>query len=135
MNYKTSITLLLVLAVGFMLSAFMPQQQEFKAKNLKILPKDISKDEIDEVMEGFKVALGVKCGFCHASKLDDPKKLDFASDAKPEKEIARKMMRMTAKINKKYFHYPDEKGMVLNISCVTCHNGNEKPQTISKLNQ
>jgi len=130
MNYKTSITLLVVIAIGLILSAFMPQQQEFKAKNLKVLPKDISKDEIDEVMEGFKVALGVKCSFCHASQPNDPKKLDFASDTKPEKEIARKMMRMTAKINKKYFHNQKENGMTLNISCMTCHNGNKEPKTI-----
>lgn len=128
MNIKNSITLVAVLAIGLLLSAFMPQKQEYKAKNLKVLPKDSSKDDIDKVMEGFKVALGVKCSFCHASSASDPKKLDFASDAKREKETARKMMRMTAKINKKYFHSQREQGMMANISCQTCHNGNEKPE-------
>lgn len=138
MNYRTSIILLFVVAVGFMLSAFMPQQPEpqqpapaFKAKNLKVLPKNITKDELDDVMDGFKAALGVKCGFCHASQAADPKKLDFASDEKPEKLMARKMMKMTAQINKKYFHDPGMDGSMLAISCQTCHNGKEKPETLS----
>src|SRR5690606_27434238 len=137
MKYKTTIILLLVVGMGRLLSAFMPQQPEpqrqpeFKAKNLKVLPKNITKDEIDEVMDEFKVALGVKCGFCHASQANDPKKLDFASDEKPEKLMARKMMKMTAKINKKYFHEPGMDGAMLAISCNTCHNGKEKPQTLA----
>lgn len=120
------------LAIGLTLSAFMPQEEVYKAKNLKVLPKNSSKEDIEEVMDGFKVALGVKCGFCHAPKADDPKKLDFASDAKPEKEMARKMMRMTTKLNKKYFHNKDQEGMMVNISCQTCHNGNKEPHTVSK---
>jgi len=138
MKYRTTIILLCVVAIGFMLSAFMPQQPEprqaqpaFKAKNLKVLPKNITKDELDDVMDGFKVALGVKCGFCHAPQAADPSKLDFASDAKPEKLMARKMMKMTAQINKKYFHEPGMDGAMLAISCNTCHNGQEKPQTLS----
>jgi formate dehydrogenase assembly factor FdhD len=139
MKYKTTIILLLVVGMGLLLSAFMPQQPEpqqqpeFKAKNLKVLPKNITKDEIDEVMDEFKVALGVKCGFCHASQANDPKKLDFASDEKPEKLMARKMMKMTAKINKKYFHELGMDGAMLAISCNTCHNGKEKPETLSLL--
>ncbi len=130
---KKLFTLALILSLGVALSAFMPQQvspqeEEYRAKNLKVLPKDISKEELDEVMDGFKAALGVKCGHCHAPSTLDPKKLDFASDDKIEKEIARKMMKMTAKINKKYFHREDEQGMIANISCMTCHNGNETPK-------
>jgi hypothetical protein len=30
--------------------------------------------------------------------------MDFAADAKPEKEMAREMYKMTQDINKKYFH-------------------------------
>lgn len=132
MKSKTLLTLLATVAIGLALSAFMPQEQAYKAKNLTVMPKNSSKEDIEEVMEGFKVALGVKCGFCHAPKADDPKKLDFASDAKPEKEMARKMMRMTAKLNKKYFHNKEEKGMMINISCQTCHNGNKEPHTVLK---
>ena len=121
---KKAITLAVLMLIAFALSAFMPPPEQ-KGKNLKVLPKDISKEALDKVMDGFKAALGVKCNFCHAPQADNPKKLDFASDAKPEKEIARNMMRMTAKINKKYFHKKERALLV--VSCVTCHNGNEHP--------
>jgi len=81
-------------------------------------------------MDGFKEALGVKCNFCHAPEADSSSHhLDFASDAKPEKNIARHMMKMTAKINKKYFSFnKDESGnTVPAISCITCHRGNPHP--------
>lgn len=109
----------------------MPQE-EFKAKNLKVLPKNSSKEQIDEVMESFKVALGVKCSFCHVSSSSDPSKLDFASDEKIEKEIARSMMKMTEKLNKKYFVHKRENGLVAKISCQTCHNGQQEPQVLLK---
>ena len=128
---RKTITIAVLMLTVVILSAFMPPQ-EHKFKNLKVLPKDISKEQLDQVMDGFKAALGVKCNFCHAPQADNPKKLDFASDAKPEKNTARKMMRMTAKINKKYFH--DEKMQngkaLLAVSCVTCHNGNEHPKSL-----
>jgi len=128
MRYKKIITISAALCFVAILSAFMPQQQEYKAKNLKVLPKDISHDDLDKVMDGFKVALGVKCNFCHAARADDPSKLDFASDENHHKETARNMLRMTAKINKKYFNKQGKDGSLKAISCVTCHNGNKHPQ-------
>ena len=117
-------------------SASMPQAQDepkpFKAENLKVLPKDISKEELGLVMDSFKDALGVKCGHCHAPQKDNPRKLDFASDAKPEKEVARKMMRMTARINKKYFRHSEGEAMI-QVQCKTCHRGNTKPEIKQKL--
>jgi hypothetical protein len=104
--------------------------EEPKYKNLKILPKNISKENLDKVMDGFKEALGVKCSFCHAPAKDTAQKWpDFASDAKPEKGIARKMMKMTAKINKKYFSYnKNEQGETIPaVSCMTCHHGKDHP--------
>jgi hypothetical protein len=100
-------------------------------KNLKILPKNISHDDLDKIMDGFKAALGVKCGYCHAPLADSGShKLDFPSDEKPEKNIARKMMLMTNKINKKYFSFNknDQGVTVPAISCVTCHRGNPHPE-------
>ena len=73
-------------------------------KNLKVLPKNISHDELGKVMHGFNDALGVKCNFCHAQPKEGEQHPDFASDEKAEKLIARKMIKMTNKINKKFFH-------------------------------
>lgn len=130
MSYKKSIIMVLLLSAVIALSAFMSsnQQQQQKAKNLKVLPKNISHEELDKVMDNFKIALGVKCGYCHAPKKDDPKKLDFASDEKPEKEKARDMLRMVAKINKKYFDKEIKEGKHTNaVNCITCHNGKTEP--------
>ncbi len=99
-------------------------------KNLKILPKDISKEGLDSVMHNFNSSLGVRCGFCHVRN-EEKKSMDFASDDKPEKLIARKMMLMTYAINKNYF--PAEKGAtkeqasIQTITCYTCHKGQEIP--------
>lgn len=131
MRYKKTITLSILVATTAMLSAFMPRQEPVpKYTNLKVLPKNISKDDLKKVMDGFKDALGVKCNFCHVPMKDDPKKLNFASDEKNHKLIARDMMKMTAKLNKKYFNHKDKEGKMKSISCVTCHNGKEEPQTI-----
>ncbi len=137
MTYRMIIAMIVVFAGIFALSSFAPertqQSQTWKATNLKVLPKDISQDEIKKVMDDFKVALGVKCGFCHAQSAADPTKLDFASDDNHHKETARWMMKMTQRINKKHFKHRDEKtGEMMQISCMTCHNGKEHPATVNR---
>jgi len=126
-----------VFAGVFALSSFAPetapQTEDWKATNLKVLPKDITQEEIKQVMDDFKVALGVKCGFCHAQDANDPSKLDFASDANHHKETARWMMKMTQRINKQHFKRHDDKtGELTQITCMTCHNGSEHPVTVSR---
>lgn len=101
-----------------------------KPSNLKILPKNISEEELTKVMQGFNAALGVKCNHCHTPKTNGEKGLNFASDGNPNKDIARSMMKMTIKINKKYFKEPHQ-GVVQNINCVTCHNGKSEPITVA----
>jgi hypothetical protein len=93
--------------------------------NLKVLPKGISSKDLQEIMaDDFEDGLGVSCGFCHANA-PDGHGLDFVSDAKPEKEIARAMMRMTLGINKKYFKikHPLIGSAGLTVNCNTCHKG------------
>ena len=99
-------------------------------KNLKILPKDISHEKLDKVMHEFNDALGVKCGFCHARSKDSTvRHPDFASDEKPEKDIARSMMKMTVKINKKFFGSKHPVfGESMEVSCYTCHHGEAHPE-------
>lgn len=97
--------------------------------NLKVLPKDISSKDLQGIMaDDFEDGLGVSCGFCHASAAAGHG-LDFASDTKPEKEIARRMMRMTLDLNKKFFnvHKPRIGSNTLTITCATCHKGQAFP--------
>src|SRR5216110_1174824 len=99
--------------------------------NLKVLPKNITKQQLDKVMDEFKDALGVKCSFCHVHKKDNPREWDFPSDEKPEKTVARKMITMSNKINKKFFHGKSkygEENALMEVHCVTCHHGQSHPE-------
>jgi hypothetical protein len=127
---KLSAALAFITFIVIGIAATTPPPDEHPHKNLKILPKNISHEDLDKVMDGFKAALGVKCNFCHAPSKDSADHhLDFASDEKPEKNTARFMMRMTAKINKKYFSFnkDDKEEHAPAITCITCHRGNPHP--------
>lgn len=107
-----------------------PQDEKFK--NLKVLPKNISHDNLDKVMDEWAHSLGVRCNFCHVRN-EDTKKMDWANDAKPEKEMARDMYKMMDKINQKYFHAKkDSLGMILQtgVNCNTCHHGTAHPEIV-----
>jgi hypothetical protein len=126
---KTLVVVMVSLFIAVGIAATKPPE-EHKFQNLKVLPKKISMEDLDKVMDNFKVALGVKCNFCHAASKDSASHhLDFASDEKPEKNIARGMMRMTAKINKKYFSFNknDQGQMIPTVECMTCHHGSPHP--------
>lgn len=98
-------------------------------KNLQVLPKDISEQKLDSIMESYTKALGVGCSFCHSEVKNFPDSLDFAIDEKPMKEDARKMMRMTIEINKNNFYYDKaERPEYLKVvTCKTCHRGEAYP--------
>ncbi|MCI0921951.1 c-type cytochrome [Sphingobacterium rhinopitheci] len=119
----------LVVAISAFTQPEIPPAKE-KPTNLKVLPKNISDEELTKVMRGFNAALGVKCGHCHAAKPNGEKGMDFASDTNPNKDVARAMLKMTNKINKKYFNEKHE-GIIQNITCETCHNGKAIPKTVA----
>ncbi len=96
-----------------------------KPMNLKVLPQDISSDQLKEIMEAFTGALGVRCDYCHdnskGSKFSD---IDFPSDAKPTKKIARVMMKMVESINENNLKDARAFKPDLNkVQCITCHRG------------
>ena len=126
-NRNIPLVTLFVLFIVFAFAASMPDKSnQHRFKNLKVLPKDITDEALDKVMDSFNFSLGVKCNFCHATA-DTGRHLDFASDAKEEKGIARKMMRMTADINKKYFNFNKDAEVPKIVGCVTCHRKNPIP--------
>ncbi|MES2005589.1 MAG: c-type cytochrome [Bacteroidota bacterium] len=106
-----------------------PGMGENEFTNLQVLPKNISKKELQHIMvDDFQDGLGVGCNYCHAQEKGSLH-LDYASDEKPEKEIARSMMRMTIDINQKYFsvEHPMIGDTTLIISCEQCHQGTSHP--------
>ncbi len=126
---RTFIVILCFIAFVSM-SFIFTKKTALRYKNLKILPKDINKQQMDSVMRHFSASLGVKCGYCHSYN-QEQKSMDFVSDAKKEKNIARDMWRMNAKLNRKYFDIKDSKasGAKLEVTCFTCHHGVKDPET------
>jgi hypothetical protein len=137
---KVTVVLFLAAFTAFGVAAYNPAKEKkvqgsYRSdtslfKNLKVLPKDISKDSLDTIMHGFNNSLGVKCFFCHVHEGNDFKTgWKFDSDEKPEKETARYMLKMTAGINATYFNIdstsrPDT---ITAVRCVTCHRGIPHP--------
>jgi hypothetical protein len=127
---KTQIASLVVVSLFTLLvfSAGAFQQEERKAKNLKVLPKDISHEDLEREMHFYNKSLNVKCNYCHAPSKERPGRLDFASDSNSHKEETREMMRMTNDINEKYFQTKPNTAQHLNtVNCYTCHRGEEMP--------
>jgi len=125
---KTIIVITGFIAVVLLSFAFrMPDQPKYE--NLKVLSKNTTKQQMDSVMKHFSASLGVKCNFCHVRGTEGQNNFDFASDKIDHKIIARGMMKMTNKINKKYFNENKDANKISALTCYSCHNGHEKPGT------
>jgi len=132
----SNVVRILALGVGLSLAACAAMQQQ-KAQttraadtgefhNLQVFPQNISHDELIANMRGFAKALGTRCDHCHVSNPPGSKEqLDFASDAKPEKNVARAMMRMTRGANDQIAKAVNPHGQM--ITCYTCHRGHTVP--------
>lgn len=127
------LSVLLIAGLLLGMSAFTYKTKDDEGfKNLKVLPKNISEEELDSIMDNYCVSLGVKCSFCHAPDADTTiKHLDFASDKKAQKDVARKMMQMTEKINSGFFKsdHKDDAQAIPAVICYTCHRGYKEPDS------
>lgn len=129
-------TLLIATLVCLISLSFAFQENPVKYENLKVLPKNTTKKEMDSIMRHFSMSLGVRCNFCHVRGNDAQKNFVFASDSSKHKLVARNMFKMMTKINKKYFKpKDDENGSMANngnripqVSCYSCHHGKENPE-------
>jgi Photosynthetic reaction centre cytochrome C subunit len=99
--------------------------------NLKVLPKNLTGQQVHEIMEKWEGSLGAHCSTCHTP---DPKdigpngrpRLNFADDSKEEKATARLMYKMTEDINVNYVSkMPNSEAPV---TCGTCHRGHLGPE-------
>ncbi len=140
-------------------------------KNLQVLPKDSSPQDVLAVMQQFTRALGVGCNHCHVEQTapllsveeqqaaqaaaanqqqqgqqqgqagrgrgrgrGGPPPMDFASDARRQKQTARVMLAMTNAINAKLdagIHKPEAE--IVHVQCMTCHRGVTNPEQLSNL--
>ncbi|MEN8375197.1 MAG: c-type cytochrome [Gemmatimonadota bacterium] len=113
--------------------------QEFE--NLQVLPQDISRQELIEVMLGNLRGLGLPrrasrgCLFCHAGSMDVPSsEWDWASDENPMKRKARVMMAMVQEINGSFLSaLPTRSNPDLEVTCYTCHAARTNPTPLPDL--
>jgi len=124
------------IALGVFLLAGTPAAAQFPDKftNLKVLPKDISKRELESTMRGFAFALGVRCEHCHVEKKAPEHGLDFAADDKDAKKTARVMLQMVAAVNHDYISKVPKtppSAAAIQVQCVTCHHGLTQPQPLN----
>ena len=102
--------------------AMPAKADQLQFKNLKVLPPNISRDELIALMRTYARSLGVRCEHCHVEEGEGP-----TSDAKPEKDVARTMMRMTTRLNADYVSKINEHGTT--VTCYTCHRGKVVPES------
>lgn len=144
MTHKSWI-LALILILGCTTATTQPaatpaaaQPAQSQHKNLQVFPKDIPRDQLIAAMRGFTRGLGVRCNHCHVVTATEPKEeLDFASDAKEEKKVARVMIQMVMQINGTWLpraeaaegeeHHAATEDAT-RVACWTCHRGKTEPE-------
>ena len=89
-------------------------------KNLTVLPKETSVDDVMKIMKAWNTALNVQCVFCHVGSVGKPlSTFDFASDNKKRKETSRVMLRAAMDMNEKFKTIGGDEPP--EVSCATCH--------------
>ena len=98
-------------------------------QNLQVLPKDMPRAQVVQIMQNFNAALGVTCNHCHVFNGPGDPMNDFAGDTKPTKTVARAMMRMVREINPSVQKSVPAKAadQVAQVGCATCHRGASIP--------
>lgn len=127
---RRSIAVCAMLALATGTAATQAPQIPEKFTNLQVLPKAITPKELVPIMRSYARGLGVRCEHCHLGEGNDLSKFDFASDDRPVKAIARKMMTMLATINQQLAKVGDPPPPGADkVTCYSCHRGDKKPLT------
>ncbi len=132
---------LITLVTAFSLAPPPPAKAQDRAdefENLQVLPEDISRDELNEVMLGNLLGLGLRrlqgegCLFCHVGDMEQPRDTwDYASDDKLTKRKARVMMDMVNHINGQHLAQLEERiDSTFRVTCYTCHAGRTDPRPL-----
>jgi tetratricopeptide (TPR) repeat protein len=114
------------LAALFLLSATGAVRAQIpnEFKNLQVLPKTISRAELVARMRQIATDLGVRCHDCHVGP-EDLQGMDFATDEKRMKQVARTMLKMVQDINANYVSTIPNASQ--SVTCITCHRRSAKP--------
>lgn len=93
-------------------------------RNLQVLSKDASPQEVIAVMRGMSQGLGVRCQYCHVGREGQPlDQFNFVSDDVDKKGVARSMLQLVRTINATL-----SPGAASGpVTCYTCHRGAARP--------
>ena len=102
--------------------------------NLRVLPNDITRDDLLDVMRRFSLELGVRCQYCHVGGDGVSfEGVEFPSDEDPDKRKARFMLRLVGNLNNTVLPLmPERDEPAVEVSCKTCHRGGPKPRLLSQ---
>jgi hypothetical protein len=136
-RFSIGVAIGVIALAGSLVSAQAPQGQgqggagapQPPPQNLQVFPKDMARPQLLQIMQAFSAALGVTCAHCHQFVGPNDPMNDFASDAKPVKNVARAMMRMVREINPSVQKAVPSKAtdQVAAVGCATCHRGKAIP--------
>lgn len=129
-----SLPALLALAGAAPAAAQLQIPEHFE--NLKVLPRDIPRDSLVQIMRGFAMSLGVRCQYCHVQRTgaDGRESFDFKADDKATKDKARFMMRMVQNLNTQVLpQVPHRHDPPVGVGCITCHRGLPIPTTLERV--
>lgn len=104
--------------IGSFIFFAIAQQKAEMPKNVQVLKEKTTPEVMQIMATAINPGLGFQCSSCHEVK-------DFSSDAKSEKVVARKMLKMVTEVNQNYFADPKMK----QVTCYMCHRGKEEPLT------
>lgn len=137
MPCRMSKVVIAMMALALALPFSSPSQDQWtwpeKPKNLQILNKDWPGSRLSPIMRGFTRSLGVRCSYCHVG--EEGKSLstfDFVSDANPNKDRAREMLRMLGSVNDHLKKIEPSGDRPVNMWCHTCHRGRPRPLTLGE---
>ena len=138
-RFQWAITVCLcAMSVAMLVSSASSNAQEQwkwpeKPQNLQVLNKDWPGSRLSPVMRGFTRALGVRCSYCHVGEEGkDLTTYDFVSDANPNKDRAREMLRMLGDVNDHLKKLEPSGDKRVNMWCHTCHRGRPRPMTLEE---
>lgn len=108
-----------------------PRRQMPKPTNLKVLPPDITGEQLMQTMHGWASQLGTGCTTCHAvdatrTMPNGRPMMNFADDSKKEKQTARLMYKMLNDVNVNYVSKVGNSDA--KVTCGTCHRGHLIPE-------
>ena len=96
--------------------------------NVSFFAKSTPVVQVWGAMRNITAALGVECTFCHVGQQGaELAQIDFTSDQKRNKLVARQMLRMVQEVNRRIDSIPERPTPPVAVSCATCHRGVSRP--------